>query len=502
MLLACSVFAQDNTELPVGAVSQREVKAETSVEAFRPVGELRTWTFFSKRVTFGQLISVIKETTTIDGQQALIIDQNLQIDYRKISIERTTELEGELQLTLAGSFLGCDYALGTKESTERLVLKQQGDSTSGFFTRGGKEIDVGLPVASGIFSWDPNFADQIEIWLAMQDLKVGDTLIDSLFSPQTMLKTRLVGVVKWFMWQEIYKGWIDSVYVIRLTEPRDYQLYFTADKRLLRVDQINEGIRIYQDLVRPPAVESQEQPVSQVDRSRPFDFRLFVFKLPHFLAYFIVTALAILFLAKGGLKWLDSYLAFGFGAALFVLIPYTQIPLQEYIVIDWLIPAVGRGESIYSWATMPAIVAGLIQEGLKVGALFALFAWRNPKEYRFAILGAFLGGAFGFMESCYSLTAGMQPLFSLRLLERSSLILFHASAAALVGRAILQRTQKLVVIIPLVVAMNTALRYLPIFVQQGAVTVELMHFVLALMSVCFMVLVLFSFRMTSASSQT
>ena len=56
LIVAPVVFGQPLDTLPKGAVAERSIKASTSVESFRPVGDLRIWSFFAKQTTFGQFI--------------------------------------------------------------------------------------------------------------------------------------------------------------------------------------------------------------------------------------------------------------------------------------------------------------------------------------------------------------------------------------------------------------------------------------------------------------
>jgi hypothetical protein len=481
-----TIIAQIDTTQPVGSVPQRHVAATPSVTDFRSVGETRLWTFFARqqRTSFGQLVSVVKEQTEIDGRAAVVLTQKLDIDYSKIGTDRKVAVSGETRLSLDGFYLGTKYTIGTGDSAESIEVGYGENGVSGFYTRAGNQIEVNVPLGRDFFAWDHNFADEMEIWLARQELNVGDSLRDSIYVPQTMLTTRLRGYVKWFMWREIYQGKFDSVYVISITEPQVYQAFFTPDKRLVRLDLADENIRMYQDLVRKPRIEAGEQAAGTVQSA--FSPRLVLFRLPHYVAYLVVGLGTVLFLSRAGFKWIDSYLALAAGAVGFALILVTQLPLQKLIVSALVAPRVTEGGSLYGWGLLPPLVAGVFQELIQLGVLWAILFWRRPKGYRFATIGGFLGAGFGIVEAGYILGASVLPLFGWHLLERSFVIVFHVAAGALLGHAVARGKSALMVVLPLLILANSAIRYLPVFVQQGDFDLGLMHFVLAFLSLGFL----------------
>ena len=470
--------------LSLSAMAQdvRRIDPSESIETVRPEGEFRSWSFFSKQKTFGQLRSLGQGRIEIYGQQALIFKQQLDIDFTLIGQDRKVHSEGESYFALDGTYLGCRMDLGREETASRLELERNGNRLEGFFTRGGQERDVSLEADPAILAWEADFADQLEILLSQQTIAVGDSLVDSVLQPHSMFKTRIAGTVLFWMWQEIYKGKIDSVFIIKLTEPQDYQLYFTADKKLVRVDIINQDIRLFQDIipvsstaddVTAPISRGQSQPGSRLT------LRTILFKSPHYVAFVFALVLSLVLLARRGLTQRDSYLAAAAGMISFVVVPFVQQPIQEFMIMRWLAPAMAAGESALALGIMPALVGALIQTATLLFLVYAVIAWRKPVESSYAIVGAFVAGGFGLIEAFYVSGLAIRTLFAWPLLERTFFILFHVSIGSLLGLAVRLPGKKLVGMLALFVALNTILRYLPLLVVHSDVPVELLHFVIA-----------------------
>ena len=320
--------------------------------------------------------------------------------------------------------------------------------------------------------------DQLEFYLAMQDIEIGTRLDDSIFQPQSLLTTRIVGEVAYFMWQEIYRGKIDSVFVIRLTEPGDFQLYLTPDKRLVRVDLIQQGIRVYQDMVgvRTAAAKTESG----------WGFRSLLFKLPHYAAFVVVAAIAIMLFSVTGFRWLQAYLFLGGGVALFLAIPYIINPLVVMVVENWLSPSMAEGGSLYVMGLVPSVILGVSQVGLLWGGMCGLVAWLSPKEYRLIGLGAFLGGGFALAEACYGAGWRLTVLFDWPLAERIAFILLQVISGGLIGWVFTQAGERRWIIPGLILPVAVVARYLPLLVQGGLIDVEVIHFILIISMILYL----------------
>ncbi|MCP4685179.1 MAG: hypothetical protein GY867_06980 [bacterium] len=487
--VAPSLSAQEEPDL------FRAVKADTSIESFRPLGDARTWIFYAQQQTFGRLISTVSGTREINGRRALTFDESLEIDYTMIGGERKSEIKGEFYIAPEGSYLGCRLTLGPDSVSERFEVDLNNGRLEGFYTRAGSQVEVNVPLERDYVPWEASFVDQLEIFLAMRDLKVGDTIVDSVFSPQIMMPTRIVGRVTRWMWQEIYKDKIDSVFIIRLTEPGDFQLYFTADKRLVRVDMENQNIRVYQGQIRGTLPGGPSATATTVPaRDARSTFRLMFLRSPHYAAFLAMALLSVLFLTRAGFKRFDSWLAFVAGGIGFIIIPYTQIPLQIYLVTSWLIPNVNEGGSLYFWSIFPALAAGVIQTLYAFLLLTAVLFWRKVKPFHQPSIGAFLGAGFGLIEACYVSGLQVTSLFTPILVERGFIILLHVVAGTLIGSAIGRGTERLSITIILIMLLNSCYRYLPIFIQQGKMSVPLLTIIMGFIGLAFLVYALVTLR--------
>jgi hypothetical protein len=81
------------------------------------------------------------------------------------------------------------------------------------------------------------------------------------------------------------------------------------------------------------------------------------------------------------------------------------------------------------------------------------------------------------------------------------MLLFHTCSGALLGRAAEKGSRDIATTIVTVVLVNSALRYLPVFVQTRLVAVEVMYFVLAFLMLGFLSFALLRPRRSTATRQ-
>ncbi|GAI27630.1 unnamed protein product, partial [marine sediment metagenome] len=286
----------------------------------------------------------------------------------------------------------------------------------------------------------------------------------------------------------IYRDNFDTVFTIYLNQPMTATLYYTSDKRLVKVDLPDYDFRIYQDLVE----SVKTKPTEAV--SPPFSFVRLIAMFPHYAAYLLFSVIALIFFMGGGYRWVESYLGCLIGGLLFVVTIVTLVPLQELIIQQWLIPSMSAGESLYYVGIFPALVSGIIQELLKLAALLLLVFWRKPKKYRYAVLGAFCGAGFALFEACHVTGFTIAPLFRWGLLERGALIMYHVSSGALLGRAISRGTDRTVAALLVLILMNAVFRYLPLFVHEDMVEMHMICLLCSLMAMGFLVFTLLYIR--------
>ena len=498
-----TVFDLTNDKAPAGVGPARSTPAAPSLPDFRLVGETRIWNFFAKGQPCGRLTSRVAPPETWAGQRSNVLYHGLQIDFSRFGAAREIGVLGKTFLGDDGRYLGTEYEFPTTDPRDSLVLTVAGSKITGHYTREKSPIPREGSFPAGQLPWDHFFVDQLEIYLALHDINVGDSLIDTLYDPQTMAEIPVRAEVKWWMWQEIWKGYIDSVYIIRFAEPSGIQAYFTEDRRLIRLDYNNQGLRAYQDMVQAPTAAStapaarpqgqDEIPtmtpsvIERVQSRESYGFVNFVAGLPHYIAYLLVALLVVVLLTRRAFGWIDSYVFFVVGAVIYAVTPFTLKPLVEYVLADWYVPGINAGGSFFAWGALPAAIVSVVQTVLITLALYGLFMWRNPKAVRYGYLGVFLGVAFGVAEACFQLGMSVEPLFSWVLFERAFWVVFHGAMAGLIGLGIFRGRNQAIAMIVLSVAANGWLRYIPVFVQTQTFDLELARIVIAAGSVVILI---------------
>jgi hypothetical protein len=473
--------------------TDRQIDRSTSVETYRARGDTRSWSYTLGGERFGQLQSQSLGSVNYGGRQVVVFRSTLNLDNDAIGGTGKLQEQREHLVTAAGDYVGGRIITARGESVDTVTVRRKGTTIQSLFKRGERQVTQSLEVPPGTPVWDQYFVDQLELILAMRDLTVGTEFVDSVFEPSAMIMSRLTGRVDDFFYQEIYRGSFDSVFFIQLSEPLKADLYFTPDKRLVRIDFINLKYRIYQDLVKrgtaSPVPPVAEPPIVK-ERGLPV-------VISHFALYLLFAVVAVALFMKSGYRWAQSYLAAGFGVGLFLITIVTQIPLQKAIIEQWLVPSVSAGGSLYGWGLLPPLIAGLFQESLKLAGILILVRWKKPRDYRVPILGAFAGGGFGLAEACYRVINVVIPVFTLALLESGFMIAFHVCSAVLLGRAVTRSSDTIIRTLLLLILFNALLRYLPVFVQQDVATAGVMYFVLA-----FLVLVLLAYTLFRLSGLT
>ncbi|MDZ4724306.1 MAG: hypothetical protein SGI97_10445 [candidate division Zixibacteria bacterium] len=491
--LICILYFAAVSAFSVGDTS-RTVAASESVESFRPVGEVRLWTFSSGNKSFGQLISKYVRNTKINDRPALVFEEQLKIDYRIFEVESDISVIGEHYISPSGQYLGDKLEITANKQSEAFEMLRDGNTIEGFFTRGGENVSVNVTLPETILAWEPNFVDQLEILMAMRALKVNDTIVDSIYMPQAGNTARVIGTIPYFMYQELWKNRFDSVFIIHLTEPQVTQLYFTADKRLVRVDFPQQKIRVYQDSV---AKGQQENP-----QTASSILVSLVAVIPHAFAYSIIAIAAFFLFTGKKIAVREAGIALIIGLLLFLPVIWTLVPLQKYLINKMILSAIRDGESIYLLSLLPAFVGGVLQEILKLASSALFQKLKSVKNYRLSLIGAVTGAGFGLAEAIY-LTVGMiTPLFSMNLLERSFLVLFHTATSALLGSSLALKNVKAVTqMLALTIAVNLVLRYLPVLVQQKIVSVGWLYLILAVIVVTMTTVALFVLKRKPSSAR-
>jgi hypothetical protein len=195
-----------------------------------------------------------------------MVAHKMSLDYALMSTERKVGLEGISFISERGYYLGDSLTMVDDTLQERIEMRwQEGGGLAGFFTRAGTEVERTIELDASRFAWDLLLVDQLELYLARQDLAIGDSISDTVYVPQSLVSASVKAFVREFGHREIYKGKFDSVFVIEFYQPQRVDAYFTPDKELVRFDIVDRRIRAYLDLdrivplsKRPPGESSSE----------------------------------------------------------------------------------------------------------------------------------------------------------------------------------------------------------------------------------------------------
>ena len=480
--------------------AERSVDGFERFSDFREIGEFRLWTFIVKDSTIGSLVSTVKDKVKIDGVHGFYIEQKLNLDYNKAGIALTMNIRNQHFITHDGFHLGDEMELNINGQQEELYITCDNDKLVGYVTRGGDKVEKEIPYNPNGFAIENNYFDQLELFLAARNLSVGTTFEDSVYMPQSMVYTFIKGEVIEFDNIQLYNEVFDSSFVIQLTHPVTQTLYFTPDKRLVKVDIPSQNLKVYLDAVQNP--EKAKRALEKLAKEKGDKSVGFTTTKPIgtlfgiTFVYILFGFLSVTFFIKDGYNLSISYVAMFIGGLIFVVIPFTQIPWQESIFKNYFIPNVLEGSgSAFMWGLLPAFVAGFIQECLKIVSIFLFIHIAKCKNQHFTIIGAMVGLGFGIVEACY-LAGGIPTsvLFGVNLVERGFMILFHVTSGALLGYVFRRETLKIVTIVLITIVINSLFRYLPIFAQSKTFTPELLSIVLAIVSITFLMITMLIFK--------
>ncbi len=458
------------------ASGQRSVTRSASVTAVRPVGESRLWTLMSRDSTVGRLISRVKETTEVNGVAGVVLEEKLRYDYTKIGSELVIESEGDHYVSNDGYYLGDEMSLTMGGQTEKLSFRRDGTHIPGYFTRAGQKVERTAEFPANGFGWDVNLLDQLELFLAMRDIKVGDSLIDSVFSAQALAVLPVRAWVEKFTNVRLYNEVFDSAFVIRMSQPLQCNIAFTPDKRLAKVDMLGTSTKAYLDAVSKPKTAPVAQTTKLPEESGGSGIKMVIACL----IYLAVAGLSVLLLAASGFRRGVAYIGLLAGVVVFWLVPLLLNPAQEALVRTVVIPHVNSGGAILLWGVLPPLVAGLFQELVLFAAILGIILWRAPKSAYYILVGAFVAAGFGLAESCYvGWTTPSSSILTWSLLERGFMILFHVTAGVIIGQMLMHSIKAAAVMAGVMALVNGVLHYLPVIVQQKLVSVQIMYFIFA-----------------------
>ena len=475
-LLSCGVLAQDSTN-----VLKIDLPALDDISGIRSESYQRRWVFSRGDSVIGTYECRTVDQTEIDGRPAIEIEQHLQVELGTPQSPNPLEVKGSVFLAPNGAFLGIDHKMTVDEDQQEVYLMREGDTLFGHITRYDTKVDEAyyFNIADPGLCYHMHFLDLTEIVLAKHELVVGDTIVDVAFTPHMMTLVHFKAVVEQMRPSIGTSGKIDTVFAINVIQPHPQKLYFSADRQLVAAQFLGQGISARIDRTPRPA-DDAEAGVDQSVQPQGPSFSQGLKLLPAYLVFLIVTGLVLAMVGWRHLTSSKVLMAVAAGAVSFVFIPWVQNPLQTFLFSDLMIPKVVAGGSAFFWGVFPSLGAGVIQEILRLAVILLLINRLNPSRTQIVILAAAAGAGFGLIEAIYlaAFAVGVDAL-SWPVLERVFLIVYHVAAGVLLGRCVAKKQggSSLIGMVLFLVFVNSLLRYLPVFVGQGVVSLKLMYFV-------------------------
>jgi hypothetical protein len=445
-----------------------------SLSDLRKKGSTRKYTFFIDTVKIGELTSEFKGETRFEGYPALRFSGQLNLDYSAVGRPYSMEIKNSRYVDENNRYIGDDMAIIVNNKVDKLYYKNGEEYLEGYTIRNDVEDDIMIPLGRNYAAIDNNMIDQYELLLATYDFKVGDTIHDTVFVPQVTYLSPITCIIENYDWYR-YGDYSDSAYLCHFTEPIEINAYFTRDNKLIRLNQPMQKL----------SVILEESPFKKMaPKVKSFTFSDFLWRLPIYVVYIIFGGfLAIPFIRRRSRKT-EIYLALLLGVLLYQVIKVTQIPIQQWYTLKYLLPGLRTGASIYTLAIMPALVTGFIQEILKLIPILIIYFWKKPRQADLIAIGVFCGLGLGVYEACFLTGAPFQNgalgILSWGVWERLFAIVFHVLVGAAFGYALSRGWLHLAIFSVIAILIHALTGYLIVFVQTKALDIALMQIIYAL----------------------
>lgn len=420
-----SLVAQSGVSQP-NLSPDRGIPALKTVHELRRAGETRTWSFSSNAKGFGRLSSRV-ESHVIGSR--LRLDSKLDLNYELIGQERRLQTTSLATFSPTGIYLKDEITLNADGNEGEIVWSREGSALQLTSRANDQRVRESYQVSENLFCWEPHFVDQLEMFLAMRSVHVGDSLIDSVFQPQGRSVVSVRGDVPYFMWQEIWKGRIDSVFIIRLSEPVRAQLYFTADRRLVRADFLDEDIRVYQDGI----IRNQNAATPSVSDALWGKFsRISLISVGMALIFFFPILIIGYFYAKRGADSLGDLKL----AGILGLFAGLLFSVAQPVLIALLVPSLRSSGAVVTGFISSALFA-LVSLLILLAAIWFIQSRSgkgNAAGAHFWGVGLFCGLVAGGISALTTLGQGGLRLFSSGTLEQILMTLLMAMIGGVFAR--------------------------------------------------------------------
>ncbi len=449
----------------------------SNIEKLRPEGSKRVYHYFLKDKKFGELESVSKGKSSLDGIDAFRIDEKLEIDLTPFGNPYKLKIENEHYINAQSFYIGDDMELEVNDQKQELYLKHSGNSISGYFEKDNQKQEINQALGTSILSVDNYMLDQIEIFLAGKTMRIGDTLVDSFFIPQIMMISPAKAVVEAFT-KVIYGSSVDSAFVCHFIEPSDQIAYITKSGKLLKITQPSQSI-------------TAELVENILDKFKPKTSALtlgsFFRRLPLFAIYILTGIILVFPFIMKNFRNMNVYIAVFIGAISYNLLSITHVPIQEWYTNAIIIPGLRTGGTIFSYAIVSSLMAGLFQDIVKALPIIAIYYFGRNVKLAPMHIGIFCALGFGIYEAG-TLTgalyqSGATKIISWPVFERILAILFHIVSGALIGFNINRGIYRFAATLGIVILIHSFMTYPIIFVQKRIIDIGLFEILTALINI-------------------
>jgi hypothetical protein len=452
----------------------------------RPEGSKRLYQLTLGGQKLGELESVAKGKTTYNGIKCYRFDEKLLLDFSPFGNDYKLRTENRRYVDSLGQYIGDDMELEVNDQPQKLQLTNKSGQISGYWEKENQKEPINISLGEILFAADNYMLDQIELYLAGFSLRTGNTVSDSFFVPQAMIKMPFRFEIEAFV-KMPYGDLVDSAFVCHFDEPSDQIVYITRSGKIIKMIQPSQKIE---------AVLAEKP----IDRARalkkPLSLAEFMKRTPFYLLYIFVAAVCSVPFLKRNYRKPDIFLAAILGIIVYFLIEFTQTPLQQWFISSYFIPGIRAGGSIYFYSIISSFISAATVEILKlIPILFLFTAWKN-RSLEMSIIGLFVGLGFGLSESWASVAniagTGAFSIIGWSIFERIFAFLFHMATGVLIGFALERSYKQMIIFLLATMVIHSGTIYLAVFVQRRIIDIAIMEIISAFIG---LMVVLFAYLM-------
>lgn len=468
-----------------------------SISELRPEDSKRTYFFMLKDKKFGQLETIYKGKSKFEGNKGHRFDENLSLDLTPLGNQYLLKIQNRHFVDDSGRYLGDKMDLEVNGQSQEMFMKYKDGIISGYLDRDGNKQEASISVGGAIFSADNNMIDQYESFLANREISVGDTIIDSIFIPQLMIKAPIRIVIEGFNRVGYGNNMFDSAFICHLYEPSDQIIYFTLNRKIIKLLQPSQNVSV---LLQENFLDKYRLPAKTVT------FMDLIKRIPVFLLFLIMGILLVSPFIRRNFRKPEIYLAAIAGGLLYFLAVSINTPVQKWFTDKFIIPGIQSGGTLYAYAIFSTFFTGLIMETLKLLPIFLISARSAKISSSLIIFGIFCGAGFGICEACALTGAGYQSgavgMLSWNIFERFFAIIFHLTSGAVFGYGLSRGLKGGLIAWEAMVIIHSITGYLMIFVQKRIIDIAIYELTVALINLVLMLIVYLIIRQSRLKSHS